>query len=430
MEAINQKIKRLNTFGVQFIVRLDKQKNGKAPVYARVTVNGEIVHFALKKWVDPKYWDQRKGGGKGNKDEAGRINSDLEDVRVALGNYYQKLRLKGAFITAEAVKDAYLGTNEEAPNTLSRLAAYHNEQGSAILKWSTLKHYIVTQRYLLKFLEAKHQKKDLSLYEINFKFVVEFETFLRGIKPKDHQRPIDNNGVMKHLIRLRKMTSLAIKLDWIAADPFRNYKFKYKKVEKDFLTGAELQKLENANLGVARLNMVRDMFVFSCYTGLAYVDLMNLNEEAHLIIGINERQWIKTVRQKSEEPVTVPLLPQAKVILERYRDNIRSMANNTVFPKISNQKVNAYLKEIAKDLGIRKTLTFHVARHTFATTVTLSNGVPIETVSKMLGHTKIATTQIYARVLEKKIGEDMDVLQLKMENKAKSKSMDSNLVLG
>jgi site-specific recombinase XerD len=179
-------------------------------------------------------------------------------------------------------------------------------------------------------------------------------------------------------------------------------------------------RLQKVNLGVERLNMVRDMFVFSCYTGLAYVDLMNLSEDTHMIIGIDHRQWIKTTRQKSDEPVNVPLLPEAKVILNRYRDNIRSLANGTVFPKISNQKVNAYLKEIAKDLGIKKTLTFHVARHTFATTVTLSNGVPIETVSKMLGHTKIATTQIYARVLEKKISEDMDVLRKKLTLKRKS----------
>jgi site-specific recombinase XerD len=414
MEAISQKIKLLNTFGVQFIIRQDKLKDGKAPLYCRITVNGEIVHFALKKWIDPKHWDQRKGAGKGNKDEAARINSDLEDIRVALGNYYQKLRLKGGRITAEAVKDVYLGTDEEAPNTLSRLVAYHNEQGSALLKWSTLKHYLVTQRYLIKFLEARHRKKDIFLYDINYKFVVDFETFLRGVQPKDHQRPIDNNGVMKHLIRLRKMTSLALKLDWIAADPFRNYKFKYKKVDKDFLTEAELKKLEKVNLGVERLNMVRDMFVFSCYTGLAYVDLMNLNEDMHIQIGIDQRQWIKTIRQKSDEVVIVPMLPVAKTILARYRGNIRSLANDTVFPKISNQKVNAYLKEIAKDLGIKKTLTFHVARHTFATTVTLSNGVPIETVSKMLGHTKISTTQIYARVLEKKVSDDMEVLRKKL----------------
>jgi len=184
----------------------------------------------------------------------------------------------------------------------------------------------------------------------------------------------------------------------------------------------ELKKLEKVNLGVERLNMVRDMFVFSCYTGLAYVDLMKLNEDTHVTVGIDQRQWIKTTRQKSDEAVIVPILPAAKVILARYRGNIRALANDTVFPKISNQKVNAYLKEIAKDLGIKKTLTFHVARHTFATTVTLSNGVPIETVSKMLGHTKISTTQIYARVLEKKVSDDMEILRRKLTTKRKVSS--------
>ena len=189
---------------------------------------------------------------------------------------------------------------------------------------------------------------------------------------------------------------------------------KKKKVEKDFLNEWELNSIEKKTFDIERLAMVRDMFVFCCYTGLSYVDMMNLKPE-HIVKGIDAEPWIKTFRQKTSIPVNTPLLGQAQEILNDYKDNLRAKAKGTVFPVISNQKVNSYLKEIADVCGIKKNLTFHIARHTFATTITLSNGVPIETVSKMLGHTKIATTQIYARVIEKKVSDDMALLREKLK---------------
>lgn len=413
MEIIENVMKPLNTFGVQFLIRQDKLKEGKAPVYVRITVNGEIIHFALKQWIDPKYWDSRRGTGKGNRDEVVNLTNNLEQVRLALGNHYHQMQVKGQYITATAIKDAYLGNAAEEPNTLSRLSSYHNEQAKVTLEWSTLKHYYVTQRYLTKFIEAKRKKKDVFLHEINYKFVLDFETFLRAHKPADHQKPLNNNGVMKHLIRLRKMTNLAIRLEWLHSDPFKNYKMRHEKVEKDFLTERELQLIENKKFEIERLTIVKDIFVFCCYTGLAYVDVMNL-AEGNIVKGINGEDWIKICRQKSHIPATIPLLPVAKRIILKYLNHRRAIRKDSLFPVFSNQKVNSYLKEIADLCGIKKNLSSHVARHTFATTVTLSNGVPIETVSKMLGHTKIATTQIYARVLEKKIGEDMEILKSKL----------------
>jgi site-specific recombinase XerD len=410
-------MKTVNTFGIQFIIRPDKLKNDKAPIYARITVNGEIIHFALKQWIDPDAWDLRRGTGKGKAESTKIINNGLEQVRMALGNCYQQLQLKGRLITPNAIKDAFFGTDNEEPNTLSRLVEYHNEQAKYELEQSTLKHYFVTQRYLTKFIESKYRKKNLLLHEINYKFVADFETFLRAHKPIDHQKPLQNNGIMKHLIRVRKMTNLAIKLEWMANDPFKNYKIRHQKVEKDFLTQFELDKLEKKSFDIERLTIVKDLFVFCCYTGLAYVDVMKLTTD-HIVTGIDGEDWIKTVRQKTNIPVNTPILTQAKRIMEKYFNHYRSAKLDTIFPVFSNQKVNSYLKEIAHQCGIKKTLTFHIARHTFATTVTLSNGVPIETVSKMLGHTKIATTQIYARVLEKKISEDMQNLKLKLSQKS------------
>jgi site-specific recombinase XerD len=260
---------------------------------------------------------------------------------------------------------------------------YHYETAAAALTWSTLKHYAVTRRYLEKFLKEKRNTTDIRINDIDYKFIIDFETYLRNHKPADHQRPMNNNGVMKHLIRLRKMTTLALKLTWISRDPFKNYKFRYKKVETAFLNQKELNSIQGKDFAVDRLNIVRDLFVFSCYTGLSYIDLMNL-KESNITAGEDGAQWIKLFRQKSNEPTNIPILPVAQQILDRYLRSDRAEITSTLFPNLSNQKVNSYLKEIGFMNGIKKVLTFGVARHTFATTVTLSNNVPIETVSKMM----------------------------------------------
>ena len=339
MKTKVKEMKPTNTFGVQFLIRQDKLKNGKVPVYVRITVNGEITHFALKQWIDPKYWDQKRGFGKGSKDDVATINNGLEQIRFALGYHYQQLQLKGRYITASAVKDAYLGHDDEEPNILSRLIAYHSDQAKSVLEWSTLKHYSVTERYLMKFLEAKFKKNDIFLNEINYKFVIDFETFLRRHKPADHQKAMNNNGVMKHLLRLRKLTNLAIKLEWIASDPFKNYKFKFDRVDKDFLNEYELKAIEKKQFGIDRLTIVKDVFLFCCYTGLAYVDVLNLQKD-NIVVGIDGEDWIKTCRQKSKIPITTPLLPEAQELIKKYLNNYRDKKLDHVFPVFSNQKVN------------------------------------------------------------------------------------------
>lgn len=218
---------------------------------------------------------------------------------------------------------------------------------------------------------------------------------------------------MKHIERLRKMVTLSIKLGWLSTDPFIQYRLKFTKVDKDFLSEKELAELEVVDLASHRLTVVRDLFVFSCYTGLAYTDVMNLTP-SNIHIGIDKEYWLITQRQKTDTDVKVPLLPQALSVIDRFRNHPRAVNKGSLFPLISNQKLNKYLKEVAEKVGISKDLTFHCARHTFATTVTLSNGVPIESVSKMLGHTKISTTQIYARVIEQKLSVDMKALKARL----------------
>ena len=400
------------SFGIHFTIRADKVKDGKAPVYACITVNRKRSYIALKQLVEVKSWDSAKGALKGNRNEIKSINNYLQEVRNSLTTCYQQLNLKGRMISADAIKDAFLRV-EDAVYTLSRLFEYHNETAASTLKESTLRHYYVTQRYLVKFIQKQFKSADLYLHELDYKFIYDFETFLRNHKPLDHQKPMNNNGVMKHIIRLKKMVHLAVRLEWISKDPFVNYKVKILKVNREHLSQAELAIIENKVFQIERLNMIRDLFVFCCYTGLAYVDVINL-KPGNIVMAADGEIWIRTFRQKTDIPVNTPLLPKAVEILNKYKENLRASITNTIFPVISNQKVNSYLKEVAALCGIRKNITFHLARHTFATTITLSNGVPIETVSKLLGHTKIATTQIYAKVLEQKISEDMAALKKKL----------------
>lgn len=408
-------MKTSQSFGVNFTIKKDKaNKDGKTHVYACIIVNKEKCFIALKRQVDVLSWDYGRGSVKVKLPEAKEVNSYLEEVKFTITTYYQQLQIAGKEITPQLLKAHFLGEVVEETCNLSKLMDYHYEVASAALTWSTLKHYGVTRRYLERFLKEKRKTTDIRISDIDYKFIVDFETFLRNYKPKDHFQPLNNNGVMKHLIRLRKMTTLAFKLQWITKDPFKNYKFRYKKVETAFLSTNELKALENYELASDTLQVIRDYFLFACYTGLSFVDLMNLHE-GNVVRGEDNEKWLKLFRQKSNEPTNIPILSPALDIMNKYKDNPRSISLGKIFPTITNQKTNVYLKEIAKIVGIKKKLTFGVARHTFATTITLANNVPIETVSKMMGHTKIATTQIYARVLLKKISEDMHVLREKLE---------------
>ncbi len=229
--------------------------------------------------------------------------------------------------------------------------------------------------------------------ELDYDFIIKFEKFLRSYVPEDHQQRMGNNTVMKHIAHFRKLINLSLKLEWIHRDPFINFESKYIKTERGFLRLDELQAIEEKSFATTRLQLVKDLFVFSCYTSLSYIDVINLTGE-NLCIGIDGELWIYYRREKTTKPIRVPLLPKALEIVEKYKSNKKSISQDTIFPKITNQKLNSYLKEIADVCGIQKNLTFHIARHTFATTVTLSNGMPIETVSKLLGHSRIATTPI------------------------------------
>jgi site-specific recombinase XerD len=401
-----------NTFGIHFILRENRGKNGLSAIYMRIVVNKSRSEVALKRQVAASDWSEAKGMAKPKNDELRKLNTHLEQLRGMMACHYQELQLQKKVITAEILKNMFAGV-KDTEHTLHNIVKYHNTNMVGVLAKGTLKNYDTTADYLEEFVQHAYRRSDIYLSELDYSFITKLEYFLRQRIPDDHQKKLENNGLMKHLERFHKIIRLAVKLGWLDKDPFAMFQLKFEKTQRGYLTIAELNKLENKKLTIERIAYVRDLFVFSCYTGLAYIDVMELTED-NIVQGIDQNQWIKTTREKTRIPVNVPLLPQAVKIIERYRRHPKAVAAGSLLPNISNQKLNSYLKELADLCDISKTLTYHVARHTFATAVTLSNGVPIETVSKMLGHTTIRTTQIYAKVVERKVSDDMNALRDKL----------------
>ncbi|UII81280.1 site-specific integrase [Flagellimonas sp. CMM7] len=407
-------MRTLSTFSILFWVYTKRSKNNQAPIYARITVNKKKLNISLKRRVETRLWNNQKQRINGTNEKARNINQYLDEVYAKLFQCYQELRSENKSITPQTIKLRYTGDDKIERYTLREIIEYHNTSMFQKLHGNTSRLYLTSQKYILLFVKKKYKVDDLELSSLDYKFILSFESFLRNYSPRHYKKRIGNNAVMKHIQRLRRMVSLAHQLEWIDRDPFVKFKQKLTPTHRGFLTPEELKHIEELKIKSTRLKLVKDLFVFSCYTGISYIDVMLLTNES-LVLGLDKTNWIMTQRQKTRNAVKIPLLSKASEIIERYRHDKRSLINGTLFPRISNQKINAYLKEVAKLAKVRKNLTFHMARHTFATTVTLTNGVPIETISKMLGHRKLTTTQIYAKVLEKKVSDDMQLLREKLE---------------
>lgn len=396
------------TFNVLFFLKRNAvKKDGTAPIVARITINGKKSHFNTKQFITENGWSVKLNRAKGRSDSAKKLNGILDEIKNALHNAYNELLKKDTVVTAEKVKNAFLGIGQEkfflielfedCNRTLKKQIGINRSK-------ATYQKAEVCKRHLSKYIKTEYGLTDIDLREVNHSFIVGFESFLNT------QCKCNSNTSAKFLQKFRSVIIVALNNGQIRRDPFANYKISLKKVDRGYLTDDELQRIINKEIKNERLARIRDIFIFSCYTGLAYIDIKNLKEE-NITTGFDGKLWIQTKRQKTDVKTSVPILDNAQVILDRYKDSPQS----GLLPVPSNQKVNAYLKEIADICGISKNLTFHLARHSFATTITLSKGVPIETVSKMLGHTNIQTTQIYARITNEKISRDMQVLSKKLK---------------
>lgn len=409
-------MKNSNSFSI--LVWANKAKsdvNGLIPLYARVTVMGKRAEISLKKKVNPQKWDAKTGFMKGSGNEVRTINNHIHQISEEIFRIYSELQKNSDYISAEEIKNKFTGVPDDR-RTLLQVFDDHNKDierliGKDYVK-ATLTKYKTIRGKVAEFILHKYKKNDTYLDTLEYGFVTGFEKYLKI------ECNIDHNTVMAYIKRLKRIVSIAVNNHWLGSNPFAAFKCTTRKVEREELTEDEVKRLAEKTFTVKRLEEVRDCFLFSCYTGYAFIDASKLCL-ANIVVSKDGEMWVRTSRTKTEIAANVPLLPQAIDIINKYKNYEECIYSGRILPMKSNQKMNAYLKEIAELCGISKNLTTHMARHTFATTITLGNGVPIESVSRMLGHTKITTTQIYARVREQKVGNDMRDLIHKMNKKEK-----------
>ncbi len=402
---------------LSFLRVFSRFKDGEAAVYLRITIDGKRTEISTKTMVPVEKWMAGRGRVKGIGEDVKKMNAGIISFEHRAREIYNRFIEQGKIITADSIKNELLGIDHKQRMILEQFERTVNDmvlRVDAGFAYGTVKNWKVTQRHLKEFLNQHYHVADITFKQLDLKFISDFEWFARM------KWSCGNNAALKHIERIRKVVKKAVINDWLIKDPFMGFSGKQEKSHRTYLTGEELSAIENKTFAVDRLERVKDIFVFCCYTGLAHVDVQNLTAR-HLVKGIDGKKWIYTFREKTHTKSNIPLLPPAIGILQKYNPGEAKNPDAALLPVITNIKTNAYLKEIADVCGIRKNLTFHMARHTFATTITLTNGVPIETVSKMLGHTKIITTQIYAKVLENKVSEDMSTLERKLLNEKKIK---------
>jgi site-specific recombinase XerD len=380
---------------------------GLFPIYVRLTVEGKRFEYSTKKFIEPSKWSNELSRMKGNSEEARSINSLLDFTKNQINEIQFELLKDNITLNIEEFKNRLLGTKVRE-RMLIPIFKEHNSKIKELLGIEyapgTLERYETSLKHTTNFLFWKYNIIDINIDKIDHAFITDYEFYLRTV------RKCANNTAVKYIKNFNKIIKLCLANDWLDKNPFANYKSKVKEVERVYLSEGEIQNIINKDFKTERLSLVRDIFLFSCFTGLAYIDVKNLTK-SHISIGIDGDKWIFTHRQKTETASKIPVLPVTQMIIDKYADHPQSVNEDKLLPILSNQKMNAYLKEIAAVCEIEKELTFHIARHTFATTVTLTNGVPIESVSKMLGHKNLRTTQHYAKVLDKKVSEDMKILR-------------------
>ena len=398
---------------ILFYVKSSKAaKNGLLPIYQRITINSVRLELSTNRFVEKSKWNTSAGKMKGNSEEARLINSHLDLLKIKIYETEKHFLNNNLEINAQTFKNKLLGVEEKQRKLISIFEQHNIRMKELIGKEysiNTFKKYETTISHTKEFLKHQYSINDISITQINIAFLNDFDFYLRTIKN------CNNNSTIKYMRNFGKIVKQCYVNGWIEKDPYLNYKGKVKEVERVFLSQEDIETLINKEIKIQRLDLVRDMFLFSCFSGLAYIDVFNL-KKYNIVRGIDGDKWISTHRQKTDVASKIPILPVTKMIIDKYENHPQSINQDKLLPILSNQKMNAYLKELADICNIDKELTFHIARHTFATTVTLTNGVPIESVSKMLGHKNLRTTQHYAKVLDRKVSDDMQLLKQKLSN--------------
>ena len=395
------------TFSLLFYIRRDKlNKRGEAPVFMRLTINGERADASIKRFIEPHAWNSEKGKAnekcRGGKD----LNLYLDAISANILQIQRDFELDKKEVSAQIILNRYLGKDQSDRHTLMEVFHAHNKKCRALIGINfapdTVLRYETCLRLTEEFMRNTYKKEDCYLDEVTKQFVEEFEFYLKTVRKCCH------NTTTKYLANFKKIVRIALANGWMKKDPFAQIRFHLDEVEREFLEKQELKALLSKKISIPRLAQIRDIFCFCCFTGLAFSDVKQLKSE-HLVTDINGMVWIRKTRQKTKNMCNIPLLDEANKILDRYKDHPYCQTQGVLLPVCSNQKMNMYLKELADICGIRKNLSTHCARHTFAT-LTLASGATIDNVAKMLGHANVNMTRHYAKVLDSSIMRDMQIV--------------------
>jgi site-specific recombinase XerD len=401
-----------HTLSLLFYIKKSKADDlGKATIYMRITLDGQRAEFSVHRKVKFNEWNSKTQLAMGNSIVAQEINRELGIIKNKIYSIQQQFQRIEKEYNSFDLRDAYLGKDKTQKMLLEIFQEHNNKVESLIGKdfaAGTAERYRTCKKHVAAFIKQKYKKNDIPIQDVDHKFITGLEYYLKTSRKCAH------NSTIKYITNFKKIIRIAHANNWIDKDPFLHWKAKLKIVDREFLTEEEIQKIIELKLKMERLDQVRDIFIFCCFTGLAYADVKKLNR-FDISVGVDGEEWVKTKRSKTDTRSNIPILPIAKAVIEKYKQNQLLIEKDLVLPVLSNQKMNAYIKEIVTLAGITKNLTFHLARHTFATTVTLTNGVPIESVSKMLGHTNLKTTQHYAKILDMKVSKDMEILRNKFK---------------
>lgn len=402
-----------NRFSLLFYFKKPKNcTHQELPIYMRITVGCARTEISTQRKWDPSRWNIAAGRAIGTKEDARTLNAYLDTLQARVYEAQRQLIADQQPITVKNLRLRFEG-KRAASKMFIEVFRNHNEKIKQLVDTEfspgTIERYETALSHTVSFLRWKFKKDDIDIQELNYEFVSELEFWLKSIRKCSH------NTSIKYISNIKKIVNLCLKNGWLQRDPFLGYKMSKREVVREVLTQDEINRIATKAFPTNRLGIIRDIFLFSCYTGLAYADVKKLRRH-EIVTGVDGEKWISTQRKKTDTSSKIPLLKPALAILQKYEREPLCISKGVLLPMPSNQKMNAYLKEIADLCGITKKMTFHTARHTFATTITLTNGVPIETVGKMLGHRNLKTTQHYAKILDKKVSDDMMMLRTKLES--------------
>lgn len=398
-----------NSFSVFFFIKRTRLlDNGEAPIRLRIKVNGIMAESQIKRSVRLDLWDQPTETCKGRDQKSAEINEYIRMLKLKVLTIHRELELSGAHFTARLIMNKLY--NAEEKQTILSIFQKHNDDIRQLIginyEKRTVSRYDSCRQYLADMIKRQYGKDDMTLVEVDGELIRNYEMHLKLI------RGCQQNTIIRYMKCFKKVIHIALSDGVIQKDPFLGIRFTAKEVVKDVLTKDELETLINRKFRIKRLEHVRDVFIFCCLTGLAYIDAHNLQQE-DIERDNHGDLWIRKTRQKTNVEFHVPLLEIPQMILKKYNDDPDCQRTGLLFPITSNQKMNDYLKEIAELCSIKKHLTTHLARHTFATLM-LNNGVSIESLSRMMGHNSLKSTLVYARVTDHKINEEMNIVARKL----------------